>query len=579
MAKQVIKAGFTDYTTLVFIPDPASTDGSGKTGLVAANLTVSGVRVETDNDVTVTDYTASLNDLAALTTVHTDWGLKEVSSTLAPGLYRLDIADAIFASGAWSAVVYVMITTSAAAASPMEFTLVAYDINDTVRMGLTALPNAAADAAGGLIISDAGGLDADAQRADVAAILVDTGTTLDARIPAALVGGRMDASVGAMASGTLTAAALATDAVDEIVDGVWDEPLSAATHNVGSSAGKRLRQITAEIADSGTAQAGTATTITLAATASSTDGIYDPGIVRISEGTGSGQSRVIIEYIGSTRVASVDRDWRVTPDSTSVYEVVYSPNMISTNEGLAQGGTASTITLNSTADSNNDTYVGQIVVLRTGTGQDQSRVVSAYNGTTKVATVSPNWITNPAAGSGYIMWPIGWARVGGMEANVITAAATAADFTTEVTTGLAQEATVAAIKAVTDALPNAGALTAIQSDLDNIQTRIPAALTAGGNMKSDALAISGSATAADNLEGGGLGLVVSTCAAGSTTTSIVTNLTEATDDHYNGRVITFTTGALLGQTTSISDYVGATKTLTVVALTEAPADTDGFVIS
>lgn len=43
----------------------------------------------------------------------------------------------------------------------------------------TALPAAAADAAGGLIISDAGGLDADAQRSDVAAILVDTSTTID----------------------------------------------------------------------------------------------------------------------------------------------------------------------------------------------------------------------------------------------------------------------------------------------------------------------------------------------------------------------------------------------------------------
>lgn len=122
--KQEAKTGMVDYTVLVFIPDPASTDGSGKTGLVAANLTVSYVRVETDNDVTVTDVTSSLNNLAALTTAHTDWGLLEVSSTLAPGLYRLDLADAVFAAGAWSAVVYVMITTSAAAASPMEFVLV-----------------------------------------------------------------------------------------------------------------------------------------------------------------------------------------------------------------------------------------------------------------------------------------------------------------------------------------------------------------------------------------------------------------------------------------------------------------------
>ena len=59
---------------------------------------------------------------------------------------------------------------------------------------------------------------------DVAAILVDTGTTLDGRIPAALVGGRMDSSVGAMAANTLTASALAADAVAEI----WTTALTEA---------------------------------------------------------------------------------------------------------------------------------------------------------------------------------------------------------------------------------------------------------------------------------------------------------------------------------------------------------------
>jgi hypothetical protein len=121
--KQVIDIGQIDYSVLVFVPDPASTDGGGKTGLTHSDFTVSYVRVETDNDVTVTDVTSSLSTLTALTDAHTDWGVKEVSSSLAPGLYRLDIADAVFASGAWSAVVYVMITSSAAAASPMEFQL------------------------------------------------------------------------------------------------------------------------------------------------------------------------------------------------------------------------------------------------------------------------------------------------------------------------------------------------------------------------------------------------------------------------------------------------------------------------
>lgn len=156
-----ILLGTTDRTILVFLPDPASTDGSGKTGLTHADLTVSYTRVETDNDVAVTDATGSLSTLTALTDAHTDWGVKEVSSTLAPGLYRLDVADAVFASGAWYATVYVMITTSAAAATPKAFRLVAYNALDGVRLGLTALPNAAADAAGGLPISDAGGLNLD----------------------------------------------------------------------------------------------------------------------------------------------------------------------------------------------------------------------------------------------------------------------------------------------------------------------------------------------------------------------------------------------------------------------------------
>ena len=94
-----ILIGVTDRTILVFIPDPASTDGSGKTGLTHADFTVSYTRVETDNDVVVTDVTSSLSTLTNLTDAHADWGVKEVSSTLAPGLYRLDIADAVFASG------------------------------------------------------------------------------------------------------------------------------------------------------------------------------------------------------------------------------------------------------------------------------------------------------------------------------------------------------------------------------------------------------------------------------------------------------------------------------------------------
>jgi len=145
-----ILIGVTDRTIPVFIPDPASTTGAGKTGLAAAAITVTYTRYETDNDVVHTDVTSSLSDLSALTDAHADWGWKEVSNTLSKGQYRLDLADAVFASGAWYAVVQVTITSGTAAATPKAFRLVSRNDLDGVRLGLTALPNAAAEAAGGL---------------------------------------------------------------------------------------------------------------------------------------------------------------------------------------------------------------------------------------------------------------------------------------------------------------------------------------------------------------------------------------------------------------------------------------------
>jgi hypothetical protein len=73
--------------------------------------------------------------------------------------------------------------------------------------------------------------------AGIAAVQADT-DDLQTRVPAALVGGRMDSSVGAMAANVVTAGALAADAVDEIVDQVWNEIL--ADHLAAGSTGKAL---------------------------------------------------------------------------------------------------------------------------------------------------------------------------------------------------------------------------------------------------------------------------------------------------------------------------------------------------
>lgn len=78
------------------------------------------------------------------------------------------------------------------------------------------------------------------------------------------------------------------------------------------------------LANTGTAQAGAAGTITLAAGASSVDDFYKNAVVVLTSGTGAGQNRRITGYVGSTKVATIsgDRNWATNPDSTSTYVIL-----------------------------------------------------------------------------------------------------------------------------------------------------------------------------------------------------------------------------------------------------------------
>lgn len=72
----------------------------------------------------------------------------------------------------------------------------------------------------------------------------------------------------------------------------------------------------------GTAQAGSAGSITLAAGASSTDDYYSGMVITLTGGTGSGSKGVITDYVGSTKVATVQKSTAAfTPDGTSTYSI------------------------------------------------------------------------------------------------------------------------------------------------------------------------------------------------------------------------------------------------------------------
>lgn len=104
---------------------------------------------------------------------------------------------------------------------------------------------------------------------------------------------------------------------------------------------------------SGTAQAGAASSITLAASDPASSSDYTNLLILITGGTGSGQVRRISAYAGtSTRVATVSEAWATAPDSTSTY-TVYGVGLSSSGNTLinnqSEGNGAGSINIESRA--------------------------------------------------------------------------------------------------------------------------------------------------------------------------------------------------------------------------------------
>lgn len=76
--------------------------------------------------------------------------------------------------------------------------------------------------------------------------------------------------------------------------------------------------------ETGTAQSGGASSITLAVGASATNDYYNNLYVVITGGTGSGQVRRVSDYNGTTKVVTTTAAWVTPPDNTSTYKFAFS---------------------------------------------------------------------------------------------------------------------------------------------------------------------------------------------------------------------------------------------------------------
>lgn len=121
--------------------------------------------------------------------------------------------------------------------------------------------------------------------------------------------------------------------------------------------------------ETGTAQAGSTTTITLKSTSVGvSDNIYNGMGVRIVAGTGSGQTREISGYVTATKVATVSVAFSTAPDATSQYELY--PLRVITGTDLIFTG------VNITTDGNNTAQ--NFLYLNGSTEETESYLTSFY---------------------------------------------------------------------------------------------------------------------------------------------------------------------------------------------------------
>lgn len=146
--------------------------------------------------------------------------------------------------------------------------------------------------------------------AKFAAGAIDATAIADAAIDAAtFAAGAITATV--IADAAIDAATFAAGAINAaaIADGAIDRATFAADTGL-----QTIR--------SNTAQAGASGTITLDASASATNDFYNLCWIYLTGGTGAGQVRLVTDYVGATKVASITPAWVTTPDNTSTFAVL-----------------------------------------------------------------------------------------------------------------------------------------------------------------------------------------------------------------------------------------------------------------
>jgi hypothetical protein len=161
-----------------------------------------------------------------------------------------------------------------------------------------------------------------------------------------------------------TTQAVALDSAS--IDAIWNEVLTGATHNIASSAGRRLRQL-----------ADTVVLVDGVCDAASNAGTDSTGTITLEVGTTTAcvgqaircenQVRYIASYNAGTRVAQLDRPWCVVPDAGDEYVIFNVRNPLVGLASLALAGSTAAV-VNDVLVDTGTTLPAQIAPITDGIG-------------------------------------------------------------------------------------------------------------------------------------------------------------------------------------------------------------------
>jgi len=470
----------------------------------------------------------------------------------------------------------------------------------------------AADAIGASEIADGaidagaiatGAIDADALAANaIAATKIATGAITSGKFAA----GAIDAS--AIAADAIGSSELAATAAQEIADQVWDELMSG--HLTVGSFGQVLNGLgarTGEVND----VAPAAGDFDVDGFTEATNAHFAGHVLVFTSGALLGQARIISTYTGAGQNCAFDRAFTEAPADNDDFVIL---------GGLA-GGLGRLIATESDGDAHADLKQW----LGTAPNALQSGRVDSYVGAFASAVIDAAAIAADAIGAselaadavaeiadaiwdedivaahgtastaGLLLRVLGAAistRVNNATLNALLGVADTAgtDLPEQVWAETARTLTalgfvLAAADIGTDAIGAAELATDAVNEIRDaiLSDSTPfagAAITEVRLSELDAGTAGKMAAEVDIIKAGVVAVTGAVNDVAATTTDFDTDgFTEASDDHFNGHWLVFTSGALAGQARMIRDYTGTGQNVAFDrALTEAPADNDTFTI-